>query len=139
MDADEIKAAVNLALPLRPPTFEEQLPPARKIAELEEYLMSSAFAQAELEEALHWIELLVQHFKDKIEDMRGYEACLPPKQRERLTKDDILRAKRMADPITFELGTEMRQLRATALRQIDRLRFEAQFVISRAYTFIAGS
>lgn len=138
MDADEIKAAVNTALPLRPPRWDEHLPPARKIAELEDYLMTTAFAQAELEEARHWIDLLVKHFKKQVDDMTGYEPLLPAKRSERITKDDILQAKRRTDPLAFELGAEMRQLQVTTARQIDRLRFEAQWVVSRAYSLISG-
>jgi hypothetical protein len=137
VNVDEIRGALAGALPLRPPTFNGE-GPREKVGALEDYLLGSAAAAAELEEALHWLEALVAHFATQIDQMTGYEVALPRKTRDRLTKDDILQAKRIVDATPFDAGAEAKQLRASVLRQIERLRFEAQWVISRAYTMIAG-
>jgi hypothetical protein len=140
MDIDEIKAAINDALPLRPPKWDKLDPPhpREKIELLEDYLLRSAYAQAELEEALHWLTGLVEHFKDKVAAIEGYEVALPNKRGDRLTQADINAAKRTVSPEVFECGAEARLLRETVLRQIERFRFEAQWVASRAYSMISG-
>lgn len=138
MDADEIKVAVNAAVELRPPKFEERLPPSAKIEALESYLLASAYAQAELEEVVFYLGALIAELKIKVEEMTGWEALLPSKPRDRITQADIQLAKRRTDRTTFELGAEARHLYDTALRQIERFRFEAQWVVSRDYSMISG-
>jgi len=144
MKIEDIKMALAIALPMRPPTFPLQngnlpLAPAEKVAALEDYLLESAHQAAELEEALHWLDALVAHFQAQIDQITGYEVALPRKTRDRLTKDDILQAKRVVSPTAFDAGAEAKQLRTSVLRQIERLRFEEQWVVSRAYTMIAGT
>ncbi len=139
MTADEIKSAVMTAVELRPPKFEQGTAPRTKIEALEDYLLGAAHAQAELEEALFYIDGVITQMAKTVEDMTGWEALLPPKPRDRITKEDIARAKRLTEPVVFELGAEMKQLRGAALRQIDKLRFESQWVISRAYSMVSGS
>ena len=138
MNIEEIKGALAEALPLRPPTFNGE-GPREKIGALEDYLLGSAVVAAELEEALHWLDALVTHFAAQIDQISGYEVALPRKTRDRMTKDDILAAKRVVDPTSFDAGAEAKQLRVSVLRQIERLRFEEQYVVSRAYTMIAGA
>lgn len=139
MQVDEIKGALATAVAMRPPKFDEALPAARKVAELTDYLLESAFMQAELEEALFWLDRLVAEMQAKVEQISGYEAVLPAKRSERITKEDVLRAKRTIDPVTFEAGAEAKALRVSVLRQIDRFRFEAgNGPVSRAYTMISG-
>jgi hypothetical protein len=101
-------------------------------------LLETAYLGAELEEALFWLDGLVAHFTEKIDRMTGYEVALPRKPKDRLTQADITAAKRTVDPTSFDAGAEAKQLRASALRQIDRFRFEAQWTISRAYTMLSG-
>lgn len=144
MDMEDIKGVLHTALPMRPPRFtpaEGAIAPSggQKAAALEDYLLESAFVRAELEEALHWLDSLMAHFKSKIEQMTGYEALLPRKPQDRITQADINTAKRGLDPTTFDAGSEVKQLRASVLRQIERFEFEAQWVVSRAYSMISGS
>lgn len=142
LDIEDIKGFLHNAVRLRPPRFEygetDATPPREKIEALENYLMESAYAAAELEECLHWLSAVVAHFKRVIENLTGYEAALPGKSRDRLTQADINRAKRIVDPASFDAGAEARHLQESCLRQIERLRFEEQWVISRAYTMISG-
>lgn len=141
LDIEDIKRTLHTALRLRPPKWdpEEDSPPAReKIEQLENYLLESAFQRAELEEALHWLTALVAHFKRLVDNLTGYEVALPSKSRDRMTNADVLKAKRTVAPTTFEAGAEAKQLMESTLRQIDRLAFEEQWVISRAYTMISG-
>lgn len=144
MDVEDIKAALHTALPMRPPRFrpeEGAIAPSggQKAAALEDYLLESAFVRAELEEALHWLDSLVAHFKAQVEQMTGYEALLPRKPQDRITQTDINTAKRGLNPVIFDAGAEAKQLRASVLRQIERFEFEAQWVVSRAYSMISGS
>lgn len=141
MDIEDIKGALNRALQLRPPKWDprEPSPPREKVAKLEDYLLESAYAAAELEESLHWLNSLVAHFTAKVEQITGYEVALPRKPRDRITQADINTAKRTVDPVTFDAGAEVRQLIESTRRQIERLRFEEQWVISRAYSMISGS
>lgn len=137
MEIGQIREAVNAALVLRSPLFAPGTSPREKVTAIEDYLLKSAYTAADLEEALHYLDLLVEHFKDKVTRVTGFEVALPRKRTERITREDVLMAKRTVDPTTFEAGAECRQLRATALRQIDRLKFE-NGVVSRAYTVISG-
>lgn len=139
MTVDEINAALASALPLRPPTFHSGTSARQKIDALEEYLLHSAFVAAELEEALHWTDALIAHFADKIARIEGYQPLLPAKRTERITQADINAAKRQVDPESFELGAGLKQSRESLRRQIERLRFEEQWVVSRAYSMISGS
>jgi hypothetical protein len=138
MDIAEIRAALTAALVMRPPMFMDGEGPREKVAALEDYLLSSAYVAAGLEEALHWLSALGAHFAAQVDQITGYEVALPRKTRDRITKDDILLAKRVVDPATFEAGIEAKALRASVLRQIERLRFEEQYVISRYYTMVTG-
>jgi hypothetical protein len=137
MEIEAIRLAVTTALALKPPIFAPGTAPAVKVRTLEDYLLQSAYVAADLEEALHYLDLLVDHFKDKVAQISGFEVALPRKRAERITREDVLLAKRTVDPTTFEAGAECRQLRATVVRQIDRLKFESG-VVSRAYTLISG-
>lgn len=141
MEADIgiIKDALLKALKLRPPVFESDLPGRSKVSELEDYLLSTAWLRAELEEALHWVDLLMANIKAQVEEITGYEVLLPAKSRDRITQQDIVAAKRRTVPEVFEMGAEVKQLRVSIVRQIDRFEHEAQWVISRAYTMVSGS
>lgn len=138
LDIDGIKGILHNAVRLRPPKWQDPTMTREKIEALENYLLESAYAAAELEECLHWLSAMVAHFKRVIDNMTGYEAALPSKSRDRLTQADINRAKRVVDPVSFDAGAEARHLQESCLRQIERLRFEEQWVISRAYTMITG-
>jgi hypothetical protein len=143
MGDDEIREVLVRALALRPPRFETNGGPpvgaSAKVAALEDYLLDSAVLGAELEEALHWCDVLTNQFAKQIENMTGYEVALPRKSRDRITQADIAAAKRVVDPVAFEIGADMKRLHVSLVRQIDRLRHEHQWVVSRAYTFITGS
>lgn len=139
MDMEDIKLALHTALQLRPPMFEEGYPGREKVARLEDYLLASAYAAAELEEALHWLDSMVAHFKRQVDEMTGWEVALPAGSHSRPNKEDINIAKRTVNPVVFDAGAEVRQLQVSVKRQIDRLRFEAQWIISRCYTMITGS
>jgi hypothetical protein len=140
---ENLKARLQGALKLRPPKFEyegaDRTPTREKIDLLESYLLESAFVRAELEEALHYLASLVAHFKRKVDEITGFEALLPSKPRDRLTNADVNAAKRRVDPVSFECGAEAKQVMDSTLRQIERLAFEEQWVISRAYSMISGS
>jgi hypothetical protein len=140
VNVEEINAVIDRALTARPPKWEdERTPPRVKVSELEDYLMASAYLAAELEAAHHWLSKAIDDATDVIAEMHGYEALLPSKPRDRITAADHLAAKREANPDPFLAGAEAKRLRATVLRQIDRLKFEAQWVISRSYSMISGS
>lgn len=138
MDIEAIEAALSVALPLRPPRFGPDDAARLKVGRLEDYLLESAYAHAELEEALHWLEALVGELKARVEEMTGWQVALPSGKRgERATQQDVLRAKRQLDPVTFDAGARARQLRESVRRQIARFEFEER-VVSRAYTLISG-
>lgn len=138
MTIEEIEAALAKALPLRPPTFSDDYHPNVKIAALEDYMLQAAWHAAELEEALHWLVKLVEHFRKQVEEMTGYEVALPTgKRAERITKEDVLSAKRQLNPVVFDAGGHARMLRDSIRRQIDRFDREEK-IISRAYTLISG-
>ena len=139
MDLDQIKGALNSALPLRFPQFEEDESARNKVSAIGDYLLEVAYRRGELEEALLGATRLVEYFKDRIEHMEeGWEAFLPAKAVGKITRADVLTAKRQVAPQFFELGTEARQLKEAILRQIARFEFE-ETTISRAYTVISGS
>lgn len=140
MTIEEIEAVVAKVLPMRPPTFGPDTGGAEKVSKIEDYMLKAAYIHAELEEALYWLDALVEHFKGMVEQMTGWEVALPSGKRgDRVTRDDVLRAKRQCDPTTFNAGSRARQLRETIKRQINRLEYETGLgVMSRAYTLISG-
>lgn len=139
MTLEQIRAALAAALVLRPPKFEPGTPVPEKVSSLADYLLDSAYAQAELEECYHYLNYTIELLREKVEHMTGYEVALPRKPQDRITQADILSAKRTVDAPTFSAGAEAKQLRESVKRQIDRFRFEAgQGPISRAYTLITG-
>jgi hypothetical protein len=142
MELEEIRSVIGQALRTRPPKFtpngDRPAPPAAKVSAFEDYLLETAYLGAELEEALFWLDKLVAHFTEKIDHLTGFEVALPRKPKDRITQADILLAKRTTDPVAFDAGAEAKALRVSALRQIDRFRFEAQWTISRTYTMISG-
>jgi len=137
-DIDQIRQAVHDAVKLRPPKFEEGEHPRNKVTAFEDYLLQSAWTRAELEECVFWLDATIAQLKAKVEQMTGYEALLPRKPQDRITQADIVTAKQKMDGPTFEAGAEAKHLREHARRQIARFEFEAQWVISRAYTMISG-
>lgn len=138
MEIERIEAVLATALPIRPPKFSPDTRGSEKVSKLEDYLLDLAFQHAELEEALHWLDSLVEHFKEKVEQITGWEVALPSGKRgDRVTQQDMLRAKRQLDPVTFEAGARARQLRESIRRQIARFEFEDK-VMSRVYTLISG-
>lgn len=139
MQIEQIEAVLERVLPMRPPKFEPGTSAAQKVSEIEDYMLEAAHVHAELEEALYWLDALVEHFKAQIETMTGWEVALPVKRADRITREDVLRAKRQVNPVTFDAGAHARQLRAAMLRQITRLEYETgNGVMSRAYTLISG-
>lgn len=138
MTIEEIEAVVQRAVAMRPPRPREDYPPSQKIADMEDYLLESAFVHAELEEALHDLSALVKHFQGVIDRITGWEVALPNGKRgDRVTQADENRAKRQIDPTSFDAGGRARELRDTVYRQTARFEYEAK-VISRAYTLITG-
>lgn len=138
MTLEEIRAALATALALKPPRWTEDTPPAVKIGLIETYLMESAYSGAELEEAVHYLDFTMAQLRQKIEQITGYEAVLPSKAADRITKADVIAAKRTLDPVTFDAGAEARQIRESLVRQLDRYEREAKGY-SRLYTVITGS
>lgn len=142
MTIEEIHKALGGALAMRPPVFRRNgdtpVQPKVKIEAFENYLLESAYVAADLEEAIFWLEGVVTETAERIEKITGYEPALPRKTRDRITQADVLGAKRVVDPEAFDLASDAKQLRASVLRQIDRLRFEEQWVVSRAYTMVTG-
>lgn len=138
LDIEQIKATVNAAVGLRPPRFPDGESPRVKVSALEDYLLESAWHAAELEEALHYLTATVAALKAQVEQLDGYEVALPRKAQDRITQTDIMTAKRAVAPAVFDAGAEAKQLTETTRRQIERLRFEEQWIISRAYSMISG-
>lgn len=138
MNAEEVAAVIELALPLRPPRFEPETAPRVKVTAIEDYMLESAYTHAELEEAHHWLSKVVEQCADEIAEITGYEACLPSKPRDRITRDDIIAAKRIVRQEPFLAGAEAKRLRATVLRQVARFEYE-QTTLSRVYSLISGS
>ncbi len=136
MTIEEIEAVLDRALPMRTPRFPPDTAPRVKVAELEDYLMESAYVHGELVSAGYWLDLLIDHFKEQIESMVGWEVALGG-QPARATKEQVLAAKRQVDPVTFDAGARARRLRDGIRAQISRLEYETQ-VVSRAYTLISG-
>jgi hypothetical protein len=133
-EIEELKGALARALPMRPPRFEPGTAPRVKVSAIEDYMLEAAYMHSELEEAYHWLSLLVEHFKAKVEAVEGYQVALPGG---RYTQRDVLAAKRKVAPEVFAAGAEARQLRDSIQRQIARFEWE-NTTISRAYTIITG-
>lgn len=133
---DRIQAVLESAMRMRAPIFTRDMAPRMKVSEIEDYMVMAACGRGELEEVLFELDLLVDHFKERIESMTGWEVGLN-KPAGRATNDDVLRAKRTLDPEPFEAGTRARQLRDAVKRQIARFEWEC-LVLSRVYTVISG-
>jgi len=137
MTTEEIEATLRAAVALRPPTWTPETAPAGKVDLIEDYLMRSAYSGAELEEAVAHLDATIALLLRQIEEMTGYEAVLPNKAGDRITKADVLAAKRQVYPAVFDAGAEARQLRESIVRQLYRYEREAK-TYSRLYTMITG-
>lgn len=142
MNINEIRDTLAQALPLRVRRFDPDVPPREKVSRLEDYLLESAEHRGALVEARHWLREAEDVMRREIAALDGWEVFLPgrgAKPAGNPSKAHIEEAKERAAPALFDAAREVRKLRGSIDDQIDRLEFEAQFVISRAYTFISGS
>lgn len=141
MDLEEIRSTLAEALKLRVPRFSDEIGPRERASALGDYLLISANVSGALVEARHWLRLLEEELAGKLRNLEGYEAALSAAghQKGAPTKSQIMQAKRLTAPHLFDAHAEGRNLRGSVDDQIERLKFEAQFVISRAYTIISGS
>lgn len=137
---DEIRGVLDEALVMRPPRRKDEPEQGTKefVSRLEDYLLESAYARANLEEARHYLALTLEHLRTELAEMTGYEALLPRKPQERITEADRNRAKAVARPDLVGAGKDAKLLLESVNRQLQRAEFEAQWVISRAYTMISG-
>jgi hypothetical protein len=140
MTIEEIRQTIADALPLRVPRFATDTPTRERVSALEDYLLTSAYQLGALVEARHWLRLLEDRLSREVDLLQGWEAMLPSKgAKATYTKTEIAAAKRASAPQLFAAGRECRQLRGSVDDQIERFKFEDQFVISRAYSIISGS
>ena len=137
MTLDEIRAALNRALPMRSPVFAEDTPGGEKVPVLESYMLAVAEVNGELVEARHWLRLLIDDLGERWKNLQGYEVALR-KARNRATKEEVHAAKVQIAPQLYDAGREARGLKASVDDQIARFEREER-VVSRAYTLITGS
>lgn len=140
MNIEEIETALGGALKLRPPQRDKAMDESRSqfVSRMEDYLLESAYAHAELEEALHYLLFAREKLREELEEVTGWEQHLPRKPADRITEADRNRAKALMYPQLFADGKQARMLIDSVKRQIDRFEWESQWVISRAYTMISG-
>lgn len=136
MSLEEIRAALEEALPLRSPRFAPEERPATKIAALEDHMLACAEVNGSLVEARHWLRFLRARLADEWEKLEGWQMATD-KARARLTAADINRAKIRVAPTQYEAGREAKRLSESIDDQIVRLEREEK-VCSRAYSLISG-
>lgn len=141
MDLEQIRQILERVLKLRVPRFTDDVGPRERANRMGDYLMESAYANGDLIEARHALREAERHLADLLRKLEGWEAMLRivGNTSGRPTKTQVSEAKRLTAPHIFDAHAEARLLRGSVDDQIERLKFEAQFVISRAYTIISGN
>lgn len=139
MTLDEIRTVLSEALIMRVPRFAPDDLPKSRVSALEDYLLASAYQRGALIEARHWLRGLEEKLRQEIAELLGWQAMLPGVTSKAATKAEVQAAKESCAPALFAADRETRKLRGSVDDQIDRLAFEDQFVISRAYSMVSGS
>lgn len=128
-----LPAALVTALGLRVPVFEKDASPSYKIAELESYLLLSAFTQGELtEQRLDWLVRLVP-LEDEWDHLAGWEEHLRTR-----TEKGVTQAKRCVRPDLYDEIQDIEWMVKRLSEEIDRMERDAT-KCSRAYSMITGS
>lgn len=138
MEIEQIRQALNNALPVRIPLQNPEAHPRERISELENHILLCAWHRAELEEALHWTIEIGKRLRVRWDGIDGWQAAVP---RSRPTKDQVDAAKRIIDGDrgTWDALQECRALVESLKRQITRLGGSDYDAASRAYTLLSGS
>lgn len=135
MTYEEVAERVQEIAELRMPEFAEDVSTADKIAQLEEYLLTTARGRGILEEARLGLEDVYEEIDERWRNVTGYEVYLSGKPK---TQEEVNEAKRQADtPLFIERRLCMKLLRQVG-NQIRRLEKD-DAAASRAYTMLTGS
>lgn len=139
MTSDECKQALFDAARLRFPSFGQDDSVMSKVESLEDYAIQAAQHRATLEEARLYMSEAQHRLSKKWEAVVGWEALLPGgKRRKDATKDDIIEAKRLAEPDLHEALSDAKHLISQLSLTIRRLEKDEDRV-SRIYTFLTGN
>lgn len=131
MTVGEIQARLAAAMPLRIPMFNPSDPPQAKVSALEDYLRTTAYHRAELEEALHWGWEARKLLERQWTDVDGWQAMAGSKA----TGPQIDSAKRVCAPDVWAGIQDVKILLASLERQIKRLEKDGD-AASRSYTML---
>lgn len=135
MTLEEIRAALDAALPLRFPNV-KQMGGAAKVEALEDHMLACAILSGDLVEARHWLRKLEQDLRDQWDNLTGWEVAIK-RPRDRVTKVEIEQAKISVAPTLYSAGREAKLLRESVDDQIARLERDER-VASRSYTMLSG-
>lgn len=134
---NEVRSLLFEAARLRIPQFTSTDSTADKIAQLESYLLTTAFWRGELEEARLWMHEAVKICEDKWSAIQGWEPHLRRPSKQDVTQEEIRQAKREINPELYDSLREGHHLIRRLGEQIRRLEGD-DVVVSRCYTFLVG-
>lgn len=110
--------------------------PAGKIIRLEGFMVDSAIARGDAEEAALYMQAAVKALEDEWDAIEGWETLLPPKASER-TEKAVVRAKRQLKPDLYDGIREGKWLADKLKTQARRLERDEE-TCSRVYTMATG-
>jgi predicted nuclease with TOPRIM domain len=133
MSIEEIRSSIAEIASKRVPSFEESTRPGAKIAALEEFMLTAAYARGDLEEHRILLEELLGTLRARWEGLEGWEMVAGP----RPSKEDVRRAKARLDPTLAASIDEVERLLTRIDRQVRRLERD-EATASRAYSLVTG-
>lgn len=139
MDPDEIRQLLFDTAKLRMPKREEGQSTRDFLSKLEDYLIQTAVARGELEEARLYMNEALHRLEQEWRDIEGWQSVMGGNTKN-ATQNDIMEAKRKVKPDLYDGIRDGKFLRERLTEQIKRLgKLGDDEVVSRAYTLMAGS
>lgn len=135
MQAEDIRVALEDALPLRVPLLDPHSGGGQKIAELEDYMSKAAHKRGALEEGMYWATSARTWLNREWDKIEGWQPMLSGRDS---TQAKIDAAKGTLRPDLRQQREDINLLIDALARQIRKLEFDHN-VVSRLYTLITGS
>lgn len=133
MNTDEVRLALFEAAKLRFPRLRELSSRTARVEALEDYLVETAIARGQLEEARLYVHEALDRLMAEWDDIEGWEMQLA----NRRTQDDIRRAKKTIRPDLHDSIRAGKHVAARLSEQIRRLEGD-DAAASRVYTMVTG-
>jgi len=101
-------------------------------------MLKCSFFRGELEQVHFYLCETEATLEEEIAELQGYEVALPNRPQDRLTKEDVQKAKETVSPGIHAALKEAKRLKQHTLRQVERF-LNDEKAVSRVYSMLSGS